>query len=82
MKTIADNIAIPIEKRLDLIKKAKGGSWYDGWTPYCTQVNKPCPSRLRRMEPTDYGYCCKYCGDMIGFDLKRVQESPLNNIVK
>lgn len=31
-----------------------------------------------RMISTDYGFRCPSCGNMIGFNLTRLQESPLN----
>lgn len=31
-----------------------------------------------RMISTDYGFKCPSCGNMIGFNLTRLKESPLN----
>ena len=78
MKTIQDNIKLSQEERLKLLKDAKGSPWYDGWKPYCCVPN--CTSRLNRMVETEYGFRCSYCGNMIGWDLGRLQESPLNKL--
>lgn len=75
MKSIDDNIKLSQSERLDILKLAKGGSWYDGWKPYCMMC-----SYNGRMETENYGFKCPKCKNMIGFDLKRVKESPLNMI--
>lgn len=80
MMTIAENEAIPLDERLAILKEAKGGTWYDGWKPYCVQMTTPCASRLERMEQTSYGFRCHTCGNMIGWNLERIVESPLNKI--
>lgn len=59
------------------LKEAKGGTWYDGWRPYCMMCN-----RSDRMVSEPYGFKCPQCGNMIGFNLKRLKESPLNNASK
>jgi len=64
------------EEQQEMLKKAKGGSWYDGWKPYCVKC-----SAMKRMNSQDYGFSCCYCRNMIGFDLCRVIESPLNKKV-
>ena len=61
------------EQQLEMLKKAKGGTWYDGWQPYCGVC-----SIILRMKKKDYGFQCSCCNNMIGFDLTRVIESPLN----
>lgn len=58
----------------EILKGAKGGSWYDdNWKPYCLMC-----STIERMGKRDYGFECMCCKNMIGFDLKRLIESPLN----
>lgn len=66
------------EQKQDILKVAKGGLWYEGWRPYCTQTVTPCDSRLTRMSLTSFGFRCNHCGNEVGFDLIRVNESPLN----
>lgn len=57
------------------LKEAKGGSWYDdNWQPYCLMCNT-----VARMQKRDYGFECHQCGNMTGWDLIRLQESPLND---
>ena len=48
-----------------------------GWRPYCMMCN-----RSDRMVSEPYGFKCPQCGNMIGFNLKRLKESPLNNASK
>jgi hypothetical protein len=78
MNTIAYNISLSEEEKLNKLKEAKLGSWYDGWQPYCTQTQVPCKSGLYRMDKMLYGFRCSFCGNMIGFNLQRLNESPLN----
>jgi hypothetical protein len=73
MKSIKDNEALSKEERLHQVKLAKGGSWYDGWKPYCLNC-----SSNSRMEETTYGFKCSSCKNIIGWDLIRLKESPLN----
>lgn len=73
METVAENESLSEAEKLERLKLAKGGSWYDGWKPYCM----PCPG-LHRMSPKPYGFECQRCGNMIGFNLTRLRESPLN----
>jgi hypothetical protein len=78
MKHAIEFINLSEEEKLSIVKAAKGGSWYYGWKPYC--MIPTCKSGLVRMAPTAYGFRCSSCGNMIGFDLKRLAESPLNTI--
>lgn len=75
MKTIAENIALTPDQRLAQLKETKGGSWYDGWRPYCLMCDT-----MGRMIKHEYGFqCCnRNCGNMIGWDGTRLVESPLN----
>jgi len=73
MKTVAENEAMSDEEKLAATKAAKMGSWYDGWRPYCLKCNT-----FARMSSMSYGFKCLSCGNMIGFDCTRLQESPLN----
>lgn len=82
MKSVAQMQALPEHEKLRLLKEAKGGTWYDGWRPYCIKCNT-----LGRMTQMEYGFKCEGkddwfrrpgCGNMIGWDLKRLKESPLN----
>lgn len=79
MKTIAENEALSPEERLAQTKEAKGGTWYDGWKPFCMAfpTSKACTSP--RMKHESYGFSCPDCGNLIGFDCTRLEESPLNN---
>lgn len=79
MKTIAENEALSPEEKVAQLKVAKGGTWYDGWRPYCMAFpsSKQCTSP--RMKQEKYGFRCPDCGNMIGWDCTRLEESPLNN---
>lgn len=74
METIKDNMELSDEEKLNRLKKAKGGTWYDGWRPYCLACGT-----IHRMIPMDFGFKCLSCGNLIGFNLTRLAESPLNN---
>lgn len=73
METVQENINLSDEEKLKRLKEAKGGTWYDGWQPYCCMCHYN-----GRMTPMSYGFCCPCCGNMIGFNLTRLKESPLN----
>ncbi len=73
MRSVEYYRQLSAEEQQEMLKKAKGGSWYDGWKPYCGKC-----STMSRMESKDYGFACRFCRNMIGFDLYRVLESPLN----
>lgn len=80
MNTVAEMEAVPLEKRLEMSKAAHSGTWYsDDYTPYCGQEIKKCS--MPRTVKTSYGFRCPECGNMIGWDFKRLKESPLNLIV-
>jgi hypothetical protein len=76
MRTVAQSIALPDEEKARMVREAKGGTWYDGWRPYCVAVR--CTSGLQRMVTEAYGFRCTVCGNMIGWDCVRLIESPLN----
>jgi len=69
----AESAALDEELKLSILKEAKGGTWYDGWTPYCA----PCTG-LVRMTQRAYGFECPACRNMIGWNLYRLTDSPLN----
>jgi tRNA(Ile2) C34 agmatinyltransferase TiaS len=71
--TVAFNESLTEQERLRILKEAKGGSWYDGWKPYCMVCNY-----TGRMDSRNYGFRCPKCENMIGFNLERLKESPLN----
>lgn len=73
METVKDNINLSEEEKLRRLKEAKDGIWYDGWKPYCMMC-----SYNGRMDSMQYGFKCPSCGNMIGFNLTRLRESPLN----
>lgn len=75
METKAENEALSEEERLERVKKAKGGTWYDGWKPYCLMC-----TTMTRMAKMNYGFRCVQCGNMIGWNLTRLAESPLNKM--
>jgi hypothetical protein len=78
LKTIAENKVLSPEERKEILKEAKGGTWYDGWKPFCFAFQgKECTSP--RMLQEDYGFRCPDCGNLIGWDCMRLEESPLNN---
>lgn len=68
-----ESAAIPTGKKLEILMDAKGSDWYDGWKPYCLNC-----STMARMHEENYGFRCGGCGNMIGFDLFRLTDSPLN----
>ena len=76
MQTKQYNTNLSEEEKLSLLKEAKGGTWYDGWRPYCCVPH--CNSRLNRMLQESYGFKCQSCGNLIGWNLERLKESPLN----
>jgi hypothetical protein len=73
MKTVAQMEALSSNEKLVMLKEAKSGTWYDGWKPYCMMC-----STMQRMAEKNYGFECTKCKNMIGFDLTRLAESPLN----
>lgn len=73
LQTIKENVALTKSERLEILKNAKGGTWSDDWKPYCLM----CKS-MKRMYQMDYGFRCCECGNMIGWNLVRLQESPTN----
>ena len=77
--TIEYNETLTAKVRLAATKKGKGGTWYsDHWQPYCvTSSGVKCS--MPRMAQRSYGFECLDCGNMIGFNLQRLEESPLNN---
>lgn len=79
MQTCEDMQKLSEEEKLEMTKNAKGGTWDPAWRPYCLQKQVPCPSGLLRMDRMNFGFRCRRCGNIIGFDLKRLKESPLNS---
>ena len=71
----AESAAIDGETKLKLLKEAKGGTWYTGWRPYCMMCNT-----MHRMRQRDYGFECLQCRNMIGWNLYRLNDSPLNKV--
>lgn len=65
METIEENRNLSEDEKLRRLKIAKGGTWYD-----C--------QKSPRMIAKDFGFECPNCGNLIGFNLTRLQESPLN----
>jgi len=80
MQTIADNEVLTEAAKMATLKNAKLGAWYDGWRPYCfaeiSSGQYACSNP--RMRQTSYGFHCPECGNMIGWNLVRLAESPLN----
>lgn len=72
-ETVQDNNSLTEEEKLKRVKEAKGGTWYDGWRPYCMMCDYG-----GRMTQHSYGFQCPKCRNLIGWNLKRLQESPLN----
>jgi len=68
-----DSAKLPEDVKLKMLKEAKPGSWYDNWRPYCMCAT------MERMVQHDYGFKCNCCENMIGWDLVRLSDSPLNN---
>lgn len=74
METMQDNLSLSEEEKLRRVKEAKGGTWDDGWRPYCLMCDFG-----GRMDQYPYGFRCPKCGNLIGWNLTRLQESPLNS---
>lgn len=51
METLKQNIDLPEKEKLRRLKGAKGGTWYNGWRPYCMMCN-----RSDRMVSEPYGF--------------------------
>ena len=79
METKEYNENLPESTKMSLLMKAKGSTWYDGWVPYCVHYVKKCSSP--RMIRETYGFRCPDCGNLLGFNLERLKESPLNQII-
>lgn len=73
LNTVGHQSALSDYDKMSILRQAKGGTWYDGWQPYCGTC-----STVARMQTQPYGFQCSYCGNMIGFNLVRLKESPLN----
>ena len=71
--TAKESSELSPETKIEILKGSKPGTWYDGWQPYCMMC-----STMARMDKKDYGFKCSFCENMIGFDLYRLAESPLN----
>lgn len=71
--TSEQSAQLPIETRSAMLKMAKGGTWYEGWRPYCTQCNT-----MARMTEHPYGFSCVFCKNKIGWNLVRLIDSPLS----
>jgi len=82
MNTKEYNISLSETEKLELLKKSKLGTWYDGWIPYHIPINadgsyfKHCSNP--RMVPTNYGFKCPSCQGEIGFNLQRIEEAPID----
>lgn len=74
MKTVKYNESLSEDEKIKTLKNAKGGTWCEGWKPYCLN----CSSNQRMLEKS-YGFICVNCQNMIGWDLTQLEESPLNN---
>jgi hypothetical protein len=73
MENVNYNLTLSAREKLARVKKAKGGKWYEGWAPYC--LNCSCTDK---MSERSYGFQCLACKNMIGWNLTRLEESPLN----
>jgi hypothetical protein len=73
--TVAEMIKLDADERLEMLKAAKAGIWHEGWKPYCLMCET-----MQRMAQRPYGFQCHYCRNMIGWNLNRLRESPLNII--
>ena len=75
LETQEFNESLSPEEKLRRRKEAKGGTWYDdNYTPYCM-----CCKKMPRTVSQPYGFKCPNCGNMIGHNMNRLAESPLNN---
>jgi hypothetical protein len=58
------------EEQKEIVKLAKGGSWYDEWKPYCLI----CTTNERMIEMSD-GFMCTHCRARTNWDLTRHPQS-------
>ncbi len=75
MKTIKENQNLSCEQKIAILKNAKGGELIPNWSPFCLN----CASNTRMLRQS-YGFQCKSCRNMIGWDLTRLVESPTNEV--
>ena len=86
--TIPYQQSLSPEQKYEAVKNAKldmGCTWSDehdkNYTPYCgssicsTSSERGCMPRMKHMP---YGFKCGFCNNMLGFDMVRLEESPLN----
>jgi hypothetical protein len=59
------------DEQKEIVKAAKGETWYDGWKPYCLVC-----SSIVRMEEREYGFQCGYCLNKINWDLTPIVIHP------
>lgn len=76
MPTQASQEALSEEDRVKAIEAENPHVDGKVWLPYCCAEN--CSSGLARMAKRKYGFECIYCGNRIGWNMYRLQESPLN----
>ncbi|PCJ55976.1 MAG: hypothetical protein COA79_20415 [Planctomycetota bacterium] len=74
--TVEYNETLTVKERLSAMRKSRGGAWCSGhWKPRCmTSTDAKCTTP--RMDHRSYGFECPDRGNMIGFNLQRLEESP------
>ncbi|MDP1800840.1 MAG: hypothetical protein Q8L81_05780 [Bacteroidota bacterium] len=73
MKTIEFYKNLSVTERQKMLKIASGKKLDEDWLPLCLN----CTHNVR-MEIEDFGFICPHCKNLIGWDLLRIKESPLN----
>lgn len=58
------------EQKVAMFNKAKPSGTKTDWKPYCLRC-----TTIARMELKDYGFCCRNCKNMIGWDLHPLSDS-------
>lgn len=72
LRTIEESEALPSEVKNKLLSDALGQRGND-IPPHCT-----CIKTVERLQLKSYGFKCNSCGEILGFDLVRLKESPFN----
>jgi hypothetical protein len=83
MNTVAFNTALSDEEKISRMNAAMSHCSPKDLTysPYCIMMKGEQYSNCTspRMTKQPYGWKCPDCGNMIGFNMERLEESPFNN---
>lgn len=68
--TSLQSSALPNDQKVAKFNKAKPSNVKADWKPYCLRC-----TTIARMELNDYGFRCRNCQSMIGWDLHPLSDS-------